>query len=58
MTTVGVLVCKTRFKNEKACDHKIVSGNREFDPRPKEEFDIWIEKVRSEIKKQLKRDSL
>ena len=58
MTTISSMVCKARFADDAECDSWIVSGNRDFDPRPVAEYKIWSDKVDKEIKKQLKHESL
>ena len=51
-------LCKNRFDYDPGCDHSVISGRLEFDPRSIDQYEIWIEKVDAEIKKQLKHEAL
>ena len=50
MVTIGAHVCAKRYK-ENPCNAPITAGDREFDPRPRSDYEAWIEKVDKEIAK-------
>ena len=66
--SVGERVCMIKFANmrhsekekegNKGCKRDKVSGNREYDTRPQEEYNAFIEMVDKEIRYQLKMEDL
>ena len=63
MIAMTVQVCKIKFENNENkrnsdCESASVSGQREYDTRPQEEFDAFIERVDKEIQNQINKEDL